>query len=438
MNHHSLRAHTRILLSISVIFSSLSAYDNAHFYRATNFLFEPRLERGYLTSLDFFFDEGSTNKARNANHSTVPLLDIYGPSNMHELGVGVPGKDLSNPIDMILTQLALIPSACSDNSACCNGGQSAEFATFSTSGKFKITEGIFSFIQNWKSGFFFQIYLPIRKLSITDICFCDNSPVDSCPGTETLMWQVFKNNFPEILTRYELSTCPVTESGAGDTTVLLGWTHSYQKTEVLDFVDTSLRFGVLFPTGTKQNVNQVFSLPTGYGGSYGAVIDADFAFGAFDWLTLGAHIDAVVFGSHTRLARIKTAPYQSGMIKLAKAQASIEPGTILQAGTYFKADHFLRGLSILVGYTFASKDCDEIKPCESEKFSSAIANTDGALQSWKMHTLNFGIEYDFAQQYSYIGPRIGIFYNWVAGGKRIFTTNTAGGYLGLDMTWDFQ
>lgn len=415
---------------------SAVAYDNAHFYRATNFFFEPRLDRKYLSSLDLAILSGSTDKARNRNQETVPLLDIYGLSNMHELGVGVPGKDLSNPLDLILTQLALIPSRCS-NKSCCNCVTGSEFATYSISGEFSTVEGIFSFIQNFKHGFFFQAYVPIRKLEIDNICFCDNSPSDGiCPGINTLMWEIFKAHFDEILARYNLSKESYSSTNVGDTSLFLGWTHSYQDTEVLDFVDVSLRLGVLIPSGVTTNPDLIFSLPSGYDGHVGAVVVADFAFGAFEWLTIGAHFDAIVFGDKTQNIRLKTAPFQSGMIKLAKGEAKIDEGSILQAGAYVKADHFLRGLSLLAGYIFASKGSSEVTPCDPEKFPPSIANSDESLFGWKMHTLNFIVEFDFAQQHSQFGPRIGAFYNWNMGGKRIFETSTAGGYFGLDMAWD--
>src|SRR3989304_7427923 len=83
------------ILLLVIAMGTLSAYDNAHFYRATNFFYEPRIEREYLTTFDVIINTGSTQKGLNRCHDCVPLLDIYGVANMHELGIGV-DKDLSN------------------------------------------------------------------------------------------------------------------------------------------------------------------------------------------------------------------------------------------------------------------------------------------------------------------------------------------------------
>lgn len=432
MNRYVATLVSLIGLSLSI---SLSAYDNAHFYRATNLFFEPRIERDYLTSADLFLQAGSTKCARNKCNDTVPLLDVYGTADMHELAIGVPCKDLSNPYDMIITQLSLIPSRCQT-------GIDADkiqkkFANFSISGEFSIFEGYFSFAQNLVRGFYFHLIFPIRRLDIDNICFCDISPTDdACPNINTPIWQTFKDNIDAILERYCLSRCAVSDTNIGDMTAYLGWTHSFQNTEVLDFVDTTIKVGVIIPSGQQKNEDQVFSLPFGYDGHVGVVIDGDFAFGAFDWFTLGAHFETIVFADKTKPIRLKTGQYQSGWIKLAKAESKREKGVLWQVGTYLKADHFVRGLSLLFGYSYTQKNDDELTPCDAELYCPSIVNSDEALFGWKMHTLNFWLEYDFATETSVIGPRIAAYYNYVAGGKRIFTTGVGGGNFGVDIRWD--
>ena len=144
---------TGALLTVGI----LQGIDNAHFYRANNMFFEPRLNRDYLTTIDFFFQGGSTDKARNCEHQTVPLFDIYGKHDMHELAIGVPCKDLTNPLDLIIQQLSLLPSRCVTSQDGCK--KISQFATFSIDADFSILEGIISIAQNIKQGFFFYLYL---------------------------------------------------------------------------------------------------------------------------------------------------------------------------------------------------------------------------------------------------------------------------------------
>lgn len=415
--------------------TSLYSIDNAHFYRATNLFFEPRFDRNYLSTVDLFFQMGATAEAWNGNHHKVHLFDLYGTNNMHELGVGVPDKDLSNPLDMILTQLALTPSRCitsTDECRCIS-----EFAAYSIDAEFSIIEGILSLMQNWKHGFFFQLHMPVRRLKVSNSNFCDISPTDSkCPNSNTPIWQTFQNNFDAILARYHLSRDCYTDTTLGDLTVLAGWTHSFQGTDILDFVDATIKVGVLIPSGDEKNEDQLFSLPSGYNKHIGATVHADFAFGAFDWLTMGGHFDATIFADKTRCVRLKTGPQQRGIIKLAKAEAKEEKGTLWHAGGYLKADHIVRGLSFLFGYSYATQNRDYLTPRDTDKYPPSTVNTDEALFDWKMHTIHLWIEYDFTKENSMFGPRMSFCYSRPVGGKRVFTTDMFGGNIGLDIAWN--
>jgi hypothetical protein len=418
-----------------LVATALYSYDNAHFYRATNLFFEPRIDRDYLTTIDLFFQTGSTSESWNANHHKVPLFDLYGSNNMHELGVGVPDKDLSNPLDMILTQLSLTPSRCATSTDSCK--RIFEFAAYSIDGNFSIMEGIISFMQNWKHGFFFQLHMPVRKLNVRNITFCDISPTDNkCPNINTPIWQTFKDNFDAILTRYHLSRDCYSDTTLGDFTALIGWTHSFQQTELLDFVDTTFKVGILIPSGDEKNEDLIFSLPSSYNKHIGANIHADFAFGAFDWFTMGGHFDVTIFADKTRSIRMKTGPVQSGIIKLAKGQAKEEEGTLWHTGAYLKADHVLRGLSFLFGYSYAGKNRNYLTPCDTDKYPPSTVNSDAMLFDWNMHTIHLWLEYDFAKENGLFGPRISFFYNRPVGGKRVFTTDMFGGNVGLDITWN--
>ncbi len=428
----------RIYATLSILLmttSCLHAYDNAHFYRATNLFFEPRMERKGMSTADFFLQGGSTGKGWDKNRNKVPLFDIYGTNNMHELGVGVPGKSMSNPLDLILVQLSLLPSRCATSADACK--TTTEFATYSIDGNFSILEGMISIMQNFKYGFFFHYYFPIRRLQVDSICFCDLSPTDDiCPNVNTPIWQLFKNNFDAILERYGLDRNPYCQTTIGDMAALLGWTHSFQNSAILDFVDTTFKAGALIPTGDEKNECHLFSIPSGYNRHFGLIVDADFAFGAFDWLTLGGHFDLLVFADKTRCVRMKTGLQQSGIIKLALDEAKEELGTLWQAGAYIKADHFLQGLSALVAYSFASKSQDILTPCNTDKYPPSTVNTDEMLFGWNMHTINFWLEYDFTKENSLFGPRVSFYYNRPVSGKRVFATGILGGNFGVDIAWD--
>jgi len=419
----------QLALCITLISMPIGAIDNPHFYRATNFIpqfYEPRLAKPWLASFDVMLGFGSTHKARNGKGDKVPLLDIYGLYNMRVLGVNVPGKDLTNPADIALEQLAQLPA---------NDG----FAMLEYHGKFSLIEANFSFTQNIVCGFFVQAHLPVRRISVTDTTFTDLSPGpgSNFPNITTPAWQNFLAEFPAILQKYGVSTAPFHHTGIGDLSVLAGWTNNYEDTLEIDFFDTTLRAGVLFPTGNKINQHIAFDIASGYNGCFGFPITFDAAVGWYEWFTLGLHLGGMPFLGRRADIRMFTDCLQSGMIKLAHGEAHIDPGAIWEANIYMEADHVVCGLSLLAGYNFANKNRDVIDPCDTILFDPTIVNDDPQFLGWKMHTINLRGEWDFASYECPWYPHVAVFYNFIIGGKRIFNTNMAGFEIGIDFMSEF-
>lgn len=426
-----------LFLSLLVIPSCLEAMDNPQFYSATQFfpaLQEPRIVKNGLSSLDVVISGGATRKARNEDGCLVPLLNIYGPQNLQLLGAGLPLKDLSDPFDITLTQLALLPRSCNFGSAIFNG-------------RFSILDGAMTWTQNYWCGFFSQVHLPLRWIRISDVCFSDMSSADCCCINQANpIWQTLLNNLCPLLKQYHRSIKGFSKKGVGDLVIIGGWGFNYEETEELDFIDLSLRIGLLIPTSAKTKPERVFDIPLGYNGQWGVPISVSFAIGAYDWLTLGTFLGVLPFGPTTREIALKTDSSQNGFIKLATGCARITPGPIWQASAYLKADHVIKGFSFLFGYTFVNKNNDQVIPCNNHFspcslnnafFSNCVVSTDPQFFGWNMHTLHFMVEYDFTKSSDCVGPRIGLFIQKQVGGKRVFATNLYGGNLGLDFSWAF-
>lgn len=420
-----MKSHLKKSIKLALILSSLTtlAIDNPHFYRATYFWGEPRFETPWLTSFDVSLGGATTRSSRNGKGEKTDLLNIFGPHNMQCLGKGVPNLDPTNPLDQILIDLAALPTR--------KGFGQLQFA-----GKFRIQEATFNLYQNLINGFYLQAYLPARKLKISQVAFTDLSPCDrTMPNKNTPEWQAFLAEFPAILSRYGLSLDGANRAGLGDLTILGGWSQNYQNTDTLDFVDIDAKIGILFPTGARRNIHESFDLAQGYDGHWGVPLKFAMAIGALEWFNLGVHLGALFFMNKTRNRRLKTSINQNGFIKLATGEVEIDKGTIWDFGTYIKADHFVKGLSILLGYSYNKKDADCMEPKDTTTFDSCIINSDREYQSWRIHTFHFLIEYDFAQKPSDIGPRIGFFYNRVVGGRRVFNANMKAAYCGIDLSW---
>lgn len=405
------------------------AQDLYHYYRASPFFGEPRLEKSLLSTLELTAFAGSTSQGKNPKTSTVPLFDIYGVYNMRVLGSGVPNKNPTNLADLALINLNNTPA---------NGC----YAQLSFPGSFRVIEGTINFTQNFTHGIFGQVYIPIRNFNISPCPFIDLTPAvsDGPTNSSTPEWQQFLAQFNAILARYDLSIAHVKTTGLGAVSIELGWTHNYHQTEILDFIDTTIKSGILLGTGTERNENQVFDISTGYDKHLGIPLTLDMSLGLYEWFTCGVHAGILGFIDRKKEIRMKTDISQSGMIKLAKGFANVSLGPIWDFGAYAKADHMRDILSIIIGYTFARKECDTLCPLNCDNiatpvFDCQIVNTDQMYYGWQMNTFNFLAELDFTQENHRIGPRLGFIANVNAGGKRVFKNNTYGGYLGFDIAW---
>ena len=399
------------------------AIDNPHFYRATNMFLEPRLEHDYLTTFIATLGGGTTTEGRSKNNTIVPLLDIYGTHNIQELNINTAFTNPNNPYDLLLNNLAQLPNR-------------PNFATISIDGKFNIIESNLSFAQNLAHGLFLFFYLPVRRLKITDIGITDLSPDDQTfPNKHTPEWQAVWQTLNPLLTNYGINSCPTISTGVGDLTSWLGWTHNYQDTTTIDFVDVTVMAGFLAPTGKERNENKLFSLPTGYNGHWGFPLCAMLSVGWYEWVTVGGYLNTLFFTNKNHTMRLKTDIAQNGIIKLACGDVSVHKGPLINTGVYFKADHFGHGFSFTTAYSFASQQKDHLTPKNPALFDRSIINSDQTLAGWNMHTFNFSLEYDFSREGKNVGNRIGLFYNLQIAGTRTFNTNVTGGTYGIDIGW---
>lgn len=424
-----------IICSAILLMSTAAAIDNHHFYRASNFFptfHEPRLEKPGLTSLDLTFGGGATDKSLKGCgrpflkcNDESNVLNICGYYNMQALGKNLPFIDLSNEVDSALNNLAQLPAR--DN-----------FAMLSFKGKFSIAEANFIFTQNGTRGFFFQMHAPVRKLSLKNMSHCDLSPDDlEFPNKNTAQWQEFLPLFNTMLTQYDLSLCSIRKTGVGDTSLLAGWTTNYENTTHLDFIDVTLRAGVLLPTAREANANLVFDLPLGYNGHLGFPFTFTMSLGLFEWFTWGIHAGVMPFADKIQNVRVRTDATQEGLIALTKVCTNVHEGTLWDVTSYVKADHICRGLSFLIGFTYAQKNGNRIDSTVVDN-QNVNLSCDLTTSGWIMKTVHLFAEYDFYKHGPpFFTPRAGIFVNVPVGGKHIFDTTMGGASGGFEMTWRF-
>jgi hypothetical protein len=414
------------------------------FFRSSPYPFnltDVRFERSWLSTVNVSVMGGSTKKgyqSSSAIGNVTPdgkeknktnVLNIYGWQNLQFLGSNIVGNPGANIYNANLAALAQLPT---------NGN----FGYVQPSGKFDYIEGDIYLAQNLTKGFFLDMNIPIVKtqVKLSEVPLTDESPSTGFPNVNQAEWQFLLDpaNFAATLALYGLEAADYSHSGVGDIVINGGW--SMNKEDVcdsIDFLDVTLKVGVNIPSGFKQNTAQAFSIAAGYNKHVGIPVSFDAAIGFVEWVTLGAHVGGTFFVNKTQELRMQTSTAQNGWIKLGLGDAKSDMGNIFEAGAYLKADHVIKGFSLSFGYLFGKQSKTTLTPTDLVKFPSAVVNNDSMLAGWNSHAISVVADYDFAKEGRRYNPNIGIFYSQPIAGKRVFRTITGGGYVGVNVAWDF-
>ncbi len=408
-----------LLLSPAVLYSSSQKF----FYRAGPYETEPRFERNCLSTFKADVWGGTSKKGYNGSGDSTDILNIYGYADAQAWAVGGVLDPASSQYNADLAALLIAPP-----------NPSGTFAQLKYTGKFTFIQGDLYWAQNFSKGFFFDINLPIQRLTMEDIGYVDET---SASNAGSVAWRTVKANLDDIYAQYGLSAGTYKHTGLGDMRIMGGWTINHEDMQNIDFFDATIKIGVSIPTAKKKSISQIFSVPGGYNGHVGVPITFDMALGMYEWFTFGAHIEGMFFNKKTQAMSMYTSTQQSGPVKLLSGQAKVDMGSLWDIGVYAKADHIFKGLSFLFGYTYSSKGSDTLTPENTAIFPTAAVNSDPSLQGWKRQDINIRAEYDFAQEGRRYNPIIGVCYNMPVAGKYIFKTWTVGGDVAVNVTWDF-
>ncbi len=442
----------RGMLIFTLLSSSLGAIDNAHFYNTPRYhgwlsqgawdgskLTEtaPWLTKGAVQSY-----HGSATRSYDNKGNKTTLLGLYGPQEMLHLTAGAPRRpDYLNVYEQL--GAALSPAMTQDT-----------FGTLNFDGKFSIDEVHIDLRQNYLLGFFSELHMPIRHLRLSGICYEDLSAKDGLYSQQNGTWKRLLSGLDHILQNHGYAPLhtPFSTTSIGDVSFLIGFE---QWVKALRDPDVAVRFlvklGLLLPTGTRDDRNMIFSLPTGYNDHWGIPLHAEVEGCLQPYVRVGARVGVITFFEKTMKRRMKTHPMQQGIVKLEKGRADVEKGTLWYVGCEAIADY--HGFSFLLGYSFNRREQNEIIPLSktykidgnsvypTDKFDPHIVNNDSVLFPWYLHVLHLGVSFDYSVheplRSSRFAPHVGLFYNLTLSGRNAFDVNMFGGGLSLDMRWVF-
>ena len=402
-----------ILALCALSITTAEGFNRSLFFRTSSFWGEPRFVKPWLSTMDIQVLGGSNHRSRNECGDRTNLLTLYGCEDVTALSKASVDEFDGKPLELPGNPERITFKAVAD-----------------------VFEADINWYQNFCYGFFAQFHLPVFAIRICPSGFIEPEECEKPSSKYCPVWQQPIEELNPFLEQFNIHTCNTDEGGLSDSTLFLGWSYSYEDTCYLDFIDTTIKTGVLFPTGKERDRDQLFSIPFGYDGFYAVPLSWDITFGAFDWMTFGFHTDSLFFFKKTQCLRMRTPDEAlTGTIVLGKGLAEVKPGIVWRMGTYFKADHFFGGLSFLLAFAYEQKNKSIVTPCDTEQFNACHVTNDPRFDKWARSLVHLQLEYDFAKEDSCVGTRFGIFYDQEMTGLRVFNINPAGGYLGIDVAW---
>lgn len=411
--------------ALLIIFNSLSP---SAFYKAQEFWEnpywgEPILDKDRLSNFVIKLKSGSTKDGLNHSGVETNVLNIYGPTKLSNITKGVPSS--------VLNKYPTSPI----NNVWSIDGLSREFGNITFSSKFRSTNLNFYLTQNLAKGLFIGSIFQIENTRFRNIEFTDSTRVTDLPSTITREeWQIFSRNLFKNMEKYGISMPTETSSkGLSRIDVLGGWTRSFTNTEYLDFVDFTATIGASF--STIKNNSAVFNLHQKFEPPNSAIISARTAIGVWNWITAGIVIGTEIYPKYNKEIPMKTDADQSGIVNLATGMAKIDKKPAIRFGFFVKAEQFYKSFSIIFGYQYTNQKRTNVYPNDIFTFNYAVVNSDCALCKWKMHTINFSIDYDFATEKCPSLPRVGAFFDFPVDGIGIFKTKQSGLGISIKTEW---
>ncbi|OGB96760.1 hypothetical protein A3F06_03990 [candidate division TM6 bacterium RIFCSPHIGHO2_12_FULL_36_22] len=371
---------------------------------------------------------GNSSEGFNGCGKKVPLLSIYGLENIKDLAEGAPESILAQNSNTFLNTLYTNTTG-------------ANFGKGFWSGSIENFEWDITFLQNFDKGFFLELFIPYRSIELSDVKFHDLS-IESEAGTINFSeWKTFVQSLNSNLSQYGLNIGASDTSGVGDIVLMLGWSFCFYDSCMLEkwkvnAIETTLKVGSLFSSSNTVPFGRIFSFSRGYNGhtAYPVIFNGTIYFRK--WVSFGAHISGIFFGSRHKSIGMKTAAQQNGWVKLAHGRAKIDRGPIWTLGAYIQTNIY-PGFSFLFGTSYVQEEETVLTPCNTDVFKCKIINNDSRLEAWEFGMFHFQLEYDFTSTKYPKAPYIYGFASVPFHGKRVFDTSLFGGTFGINCVWKF-
>lgn len=272
-------------------------------------------------------------------------------------------------------------------------------------------------------------YIPFIYAQLDDVNWTQDGP---CTEFEN-------NNLPEILSVIgQLSGIDLFNGwkrlGFGDLTIFAKWQSDFfQNKHVLRNVRLSLRGGLNFPTGKKEDICVLLGLPFGYDQGVGVYFAGYLALHFLYDIRFLLDLEFLQSFGNTQVRRIKTDPEQTDLLLIQKSRVWVDPGFTQQYTFMLEKRCLVQGLSAALCYQYYKHNDDTFYPTTNNgKF--LIINDAQSVQEYTTHQFIFKVNYEFNQyDINAQRPNIMLFGKYGFNGKRAIVTSS----VGLQFTYAF-
>jgi hypothetical protein len=280
------------------------------------------------------------------------------------------------------------------------------------------------------------IHVPILWKEVEDVRWY-NLTNKQLPVIPTYFQEKYLNDFQTFTTMLKdltcMDFCDWSKSGVGDMVIMLEWLRSIkQNKEALQNVDLYLKVGLSCPTGSKKDIDKVFSMPLGNDGAWGLPLGFGIYLDFTRSIRVGGDVDFLVLFDETHERRLKTSPDQTEFLLLNKGDATLDHGLTWKFNVFLQAFRFYKGLSLKLAYEYIKHDQDTLYE-KYDTFDRNIINTANSLKEWNSHNLIFQVNLDSFLWGKVISrPQVSLFYKLALTGKNIINMDTFGGQIGFN------
>ena len=285
---------------------------------------------------------------------------------------------------------------------------------------------MFSYRYYFDYGLRLEVHLPFIYAELKNVGWC------SLANDKAFEGLLSKQLIEDVTTLGGLRTHGWRRTGIGDLVVQTAWMRNFaQSRALLQDVRVQARFGVVVPTGKKEDEDKILAFPFGNDGAwalqFAGGLDLDFGY----TVRGGIDIEFMYLFGNTRCRRVKTAVEQTDLFFLTKVPTYRECGLGQQYNIYLES--YFYDTSFKLNYQFLKRNDDRLD-VGSDRIDSLIVNSSPSLFDWTAHSLIFMVRHDlFRNDESYWAfPSISAFVKYGFNGKRALLANTAGIQFNVD------